>query len=71
MLEETEFTEIADALRYYARAKNEQKRIRNELVKMAVNYCGIDQSEAVKLDIVTFLDGYLVGNGIIQNWRIE
>ena len=61
---------IADALRDYAAAKDDVKYHRGELVRIAVEL-GMSQDEAIKTDLVAFLDGYLFGQGMKQSWRKE
>lgn len=62
-------TVIAGSLRDYHRAKAEAKRARAELVRIAVEHCGLPQDEAMKTDLATFLDGYLVGQGVTPGYR--
>lgn len=40
------------------------------MVRVCVEHFGMSQSDAVKMDLAAFLDGYLVGHGIIQSWRV-
>ena len=61
--------EIANLLRDYREAKNEVRELRTEMVRVAVDQLGMDQHETMKRDIETFLDGYLVGQGVMQYWR--
>jgi hypothetical protein len=62
-------TEIADLLRDYAAARAEVKEIKIELIKAVVSL-GISQEAALEIGpYEVFLDGYLVGQGVIQDWR--
>ena len=61
--------EIANLLCDYRDAKNEVKELRTEMVRLAVDQLGLDQQAAMKRDLETFLDGYLVGQGVMQSWR--
>ena len=60
--------EIANLLCDYRDAKNEVRELRTEMVRVAVEI-GMDQQLAMKRDLETFLDGYLVGQGVMQSWR--
>ena len=60
---------IADLLCDYRRAKADAKEYHAEMMKIAVEELGMDQADASKTDIASFLDGYLVGQGMQQSWR--
>lgn len=61
--------EIAGLLREYALAKNKTKEVRAEMMRVAVEELGLEQKEAQQANLETFLDGYLVGQGMMQSWR--
>lgn len=61
--------DIAGLLREYAQAKERVRELRAEMMRLAVEELGMDQSEAMKVDLPAFLDGYLVGQGVQQSWR--
>ena len=60
---------IADLLRTNARLKAEVKTVRESMLRLTVEELGIAQEEAQRLDLHTFLDGYLVGQGSVQLHR--
>ncbi len=60
--------EMVDLLRDYTRAKTLAKELRIKMM-VAVVELGVSQKEAYNIDVTAFLDGYLVGQGIIQSWR--
>jgi hypothetical protein len=62
--------DIATLLRTHSEKKNEIKQLRAEMLVAAVEVCGLSREAATKLDIEVFLDGYLVGQGSIQSWRL-
>lgn len=62
-------TEIADLLRDYAQAKRRVQELRSQCLQIAVESFGMEQEQAKKLNLETFLDGYLVGQGMMQSWR--
>jgi hypothetical protein len=39
------------------------------MLRIAIEELGMDQRDAMNIDIATFLDGYLVGRGMQQSWR--
>ena len=61
--------EIADMLCDYHRAKRDMKEIKAKMIRFVVDDLGMDQQDAVKMDIPSFLDGYLIGRGMQQSWR--
>jgi hypothetical protein len=61
--------EIGVMLREYQQAKILVKKRRVELMRVAVDMFGMSQSDAQSLDVAMFLDGYLVGQGMKQDWR--
>ena len=60
---------IADLLADHRAAKREIAVIRSELITIAVEDLGIPQSEAIKTDLYVLFDGYLIANGIKQEYR--
>lgn len=60
---------IADTLRDYAQAKRRVQELRSQLLQIAVEDFGMDQDKAKQMNLETFLDGYLVGQGMMQSWR--
>ena len=61
--------EIADLLADFRHSKEMQREIRAELVRVAVEVLGIPQAEAVKSDVYAMLDGYLIAQGMRQEYR--
>ena len=61
--------EIATLLRERDSIKNRTKDIRLELIKIIIEDSILTQDEAMKIDVFTFMDGYLAGKGCIQNFR--
>ena len=61
--------EVADMLCDIRRAKKEAKEIRLKMIKFVVEDLGMDQQDASQMDLMSFLDGYLVGRGMQQSWR--
>lgn len=62
-------TEIAALLCSYRAAKNAAKDLRTEMMRVVTEQFGLDQDEARQTSLETFLDGYLVGQGMVQPWR--
>jgi hypothetical protein len=64
-------TDIADLLARYRVNRERQKALKDEMVRVAVEVLGLPQEEAVKkyerLEFI--LDGYLIGQGMQQEWR--
>lgn len=61
---------IAALIRDHGRAHNALKETRTECVRIVVEQCGVPQGEAVKIgDIVSWLDGFLTGQGIVPGHR--
>lgn len=61
--------DIADLLGEWRESKERQRVLRDEMVKVAVEVLKLPQSDAVKADLPTLLDGYLIGQGKRQKWR--
>ena len=62
--------DAADLLREHAKIRNELKAVRGEIIEMAVRL-GLDQATALNNNNAEFfLDGWLVGKGHIQSWRV-
>jgi hypothetical protein len=62
-------TGIADMLAEYRALKSELKVLRDDMVKAAVEHCGLGQEHATNCDIYAFLDGYLRGRGVVPAKR--
>ena len=43
--------------------------LRVEMLRVAVKELGMEQNEALHANLEVFLDGYLVGQGVVQAWR--
>ena len=61
--------EISGLLHHYQQIKKSTRELRLEMLRIAVEDLGLDQSEALQANLEEFLDGYLVGRGMIQSWR--
>jgi indole-3-glycerol phosphate synthase len=68
--ERTHSTQIANLLVRMRRSKRVQTRLRVAMCEICVREFGIDQSKAPQI-CESFLDGYLVGLGIMQAHRVE
>jgi hypothetical protein len=64
-------TDIANLIAEYREAKARQQLIREEMVRVAVEVLGLPQEEAIKKSdrMESILDGYLIGQGMRQEWR--
>ena len=62
---------IGDILGEYRRLKAAIRENRAEMIMVAVDVLGINQNEAMKMPLDVLLDGYLIGQGVHQNNRIE
>lgn len=60
---------ISALLRHYQKTKNNLRKLRVEMLKVAVKELGMEQDEALQANLEVFLDGYLVGQGMMQSWR--
>jgi len=65
----SDLARISDLLADHRRAKREIAIIRSELIEIAVEELGIPQTEAIKTDLYVLFDGYLIANGIKQEYR--
>lgn len=61
--------EISGLLRHCLQMKKNTREFRIEMLRVAVEELGMEQSEALHANLEVFLDGYLVGQGIVQPWR--
>ena len=63
--------EIADLLAEYRDNRERQRILKDEMVRVAVEVLGLPQDEMVKKAdrIDMLLDGYLIGQGMRQEWR--
>lgn len=62
--------QAVDLLREHATIKTELKVVRGEIIEMAVRL-GLDQATALQNNNAEFfIDGWLVGKGHIQSWRV-
>lgn len=70
-MEQANLTELADLLREYTRSRNTTKEIKADMLRIAVEGCGISQKDAMQTDLPSFIDGFLVAHGVTQSWRSE
>ena len=61
--------EISGLLHHCQQMKKNTRDLRVEMLKVAVEELGMEQNEALQTNLEVFLDGYLVGQGMIQSWR--
>jgi len=61
--------QISSLLRHCQQARNNARGFRLELLKVAVEELGMEQDEALQANLEVFIDGYLVGQGMMQSWR--
>jgi indole-3-glycerol phosphate synthase len=61
--------EIAGLLRDYKQMKQAARGLRMEMLRVAVEELGMEQNEALQANLEVFLDGYLVGQGMMRPWR--
>ena len=61
--------QISALLRHSQQTKNKARNLRLELLKVAVEELGMEQNEALQANLEVFIDGYLVGQGMMQSWR--
>lgn len=60
---------VADLLAEYRRMKEEQKALRARMLEVAVEHLGVDQREAMQMNLEPLFDGFLIGQGVMQKWR--
>ncbi len=61
--------QISALLRHGQQTKKRTRDLRLELSRIAVEELGMDQNEALQANLEVFIDGYLVGQGMMQSWR--
>lgn len=61
--------QISALLRHSQQTKKDARALRRELLKVAVEELGMEQSEALQANLEVFTDGYLLGQGMLQAWR--
>lgn len=64
-------SEMATLLRELNNAKLRIKDIKKELTIFLVEGIGLSQKEARESNVESIIDGYLIGQGVIQTWRIS
>ena len=62
--------EIVDVMREHGRVKAEGKRLAVEMIKLAVE-TGMSQEEALKCNLPSYFDGYLMALGHMPQYRKE
>lgn len=60
---------VADLLAEHRRMKEEQKALRTRMLEVAVEHLGVDQREAMQMNLEPLFDGFLIGQGVMQKWR--
>lgn len=60
---------VADLLAEHRRMKEEQKALRARMLEVAVEHLGVDQREAMQMNLEPLFDGFLIGQGVMQQWR--
>ncbi len=60
---------VADLLAEHRRIKEEQKALRGRMLEVAVEHLGIDQREAMQMNLEPLFDGFLIGQEVMQKWR--
>ena len=61
--------QISALLRHCQQIKKRTRDLRLELSRVAVEELGMEQNEALQANLEVFIDGYLVGQGMMQSWR--
>ena len=61
--------QISALLRHCQLTKTKSRQLRLELLRVAVEELGMEQDDALQANLEMFIDGYLVGQGMIQSWR--
>ena len=60
---------VADLLAEHRLLKEEQKALRGRMLEVAVKHLGVDQKEAMQMNLEPLFDGFLLGQGVMQKWR--
>ena len=60
---------VADVLAEHRRIKEEQKALRGRMLEVAVEHLGVDQREAMQMNLEPLFDGFLIGQEVMQKWR--
>ena len=60
---------VADLLAEHRRMKEEQKALRVRMLEVAVEHLGVDQKEAMQMNLEPLFDGFLIGQGVMQKLR--
>lgn len=60
---------VADLLAEHRRMKEEQKALRARMLEVAVEHLGVDQREAMQMNLEPLFDGFLIGQEVMQKWR--
>jgi hypothetical protein len=63
--------DIASMMSAFGAKKAEMKALRGEMTRAAVEVCGLTQKAAMSVDVEVFLDGWLVGQGYVQSYRLS
>lgn len=61
--------EITGLLSRCRQVKQDTRALRVKMLKVAIDELGVEQNEALQANLEVFLDGYLVGQGMMQSWR--
>lgn len=61
--------QISALLRHFQQTKKEVRNLHVDMLRVAVDELGMEQNEALQANLEVFLDGYLVGQGMMQSWR--
>jgi hypothetical protein len=59
--------EISGLLLHCQQIKKNTRELRAEMLRVAVEELGMEQSEALQANLELFLDGYLVGQGLVKS----
>ena len=61
--------QLGELLRRYAAEKKAHRDTRAEMLRFCVDHLGLAQADMMKIDPAVLLDGYLIGQGVMQAWR--
>ena len=61
--------EVSGLLRHSRQMKQSARKLRSELMRVAVNDLGMEQNVALQANLEVLFDGYLVAQGMLQAWR--